>query len=60
MVERVIRTLIEQCLNRHHFESLQHGSREKRDWIDFYKQRRRNQVLEMKTPAEGFKINRTT
>jgi hypothetical protein len=29
MVERVIRTLKEQCVHRHRFESLQHGRRQR-------------------------------
>uniref|UniRef100_UPI000424A9EC integrase core domain-containing protein n=2 Tax=Pandoraea TaxID=93217 RepID=UPI000424A9EC len=33
MVERVIRTLKEQCAHRHRFETLQHASRVIGDWI---------------------------
>ncbi|ARU21850.1 hypothetical protein RSSE_c1430 [Ralstonia solanacearum] len=36
MVERVIRTLKEQCVHRHRFETLQHASRAIADWIQFY------------------------
>lgn len=36
MVERVIRSLKEQCVHRHRFESLQHASRVISDWISFY------------------------
>ena len=36
MVERVIRTLKEQCVHRHRFETLQHASRVIGDWISFY------------------------
>ncbi|MCU9952233.1 MULTISPECIES: integrase core domain-containing protein [Burkholderia] len=35
MVERVIRTLKEQCVHRHRFEILQHVSRVIADWIQF-------------------------
>lgn len=35
MVERVIRTLKEQCAHRHRFETLQHASRVIGDWIQF-------------------------
>jgi putative transposase len=35
MVERVIRTLKEQCTHRHRFETLQHASRVIGDWIQF-------------------------
>ncbi|HBP30905.1 MAG TPA: IS3 family transposase [Advenella kashmirensis] len=40
MVERVIRTLKEQCVHRHRFETLQHASRVIGDWIRFYNHRR--------------------
>jgi putative transposase len=40
MVERVIRTLKEQCAHRQKFETLQHASRVMGDWIQFYNQRR--------------------
>ena len=56
MVERVIRTLKEQCVHRHRFENLQHASRVISDWISFYNQRRPHQALGMKTPVEAFKL----
>ena len=33
MVERVIRTLKDQCVHRHRFETLQHANRVIADWI---------------------------
>ena len=56
MVERVIRTLKEQCVHRHRFESLQNASRVIADWIGFYNNRRPHQALGMKTPAEAFAL----
>ncbi len=56
MVERVIRTLKEQCVHRHRFESLQHASRVLADWIQFYNHRRPHQALGMKTPAEAYAL----
>lgn len=56
MVERVIRTLKEQCVHRHRFESLQNATRTIGDWIHFYNTRRPHQALGMKTPAEAFKL----
>ena len=56
MVERVIRTLKEQCVHRHRFESLQHASRVIADWIQFYNHRRPHQALGMKTPAEAYAL----
>lgn len=40
MVERLIRTLKEQCVHRHHFETQQHAMRLLSDWIRFYNHRR--------------------
>lgn len=56
LVERVIRTLKEQCAHRHRFESLQHASRVIGDWIQFYNHRRPHQALAMKTPAEAYAL----
>ncbi len=56
MVERVIRTLKEQCAHRYRFETFQHASRIIGDWISFYNQRRPHQALNMKTPAEAFAL----
>ena len=56
MVERVIRTLKEQCVHRHRFETLQHASRVIADWISFYNTRRPHQALGMRTPAEAFAL----
>jgi len=56
MVERLIRTLKEQCVYRHRFETLQHASRVIGDWIRFYNTRRPHQALGMKTPAEAYAL----
>ncbi|WP_370262321.1 integrase core domain-containing protein [Limnobacter sp.] len=40
IVERVIRTLKEQCVHRHRFEAIQHASRVNGDWIRFYNTQR--------------------
>ena len=56
IVERVIRTLKEQCVHRHRFETLQHASRVIGDWIGFYNNQRPHQALGMKTPAETFRL----
>ncbi|MGH8815608.1 MAG: transposase [Achromobacter pestifer] len=56
MVERVIRTLKEQCAHRHRFEAIQHASRVVGDWIRFYNNRRPHQALGMKTPPEAFAL----
>jgi len=36
----MIRTLKEQCIHRHRFETLQHASRVIGDWIQFYNHQR--------------------
>lgn len=56
MVEQVIRTLKEQCVHHHRFESLQHASRAISDWIQFYNYQRPHQALAMKTPAEAYAL----
>ncbi|WP_242611494.1 integrase core domain-containing protein [Kerstersia gyiorum] len=56
MVERVIRTLKEQCAHRHRFETLQHASRVIGDWIRFYNHQRPHQALKMKTPAQAYAL----
>ena len=56
LIERLIRTLKEQCVHRHRFETLHHASRVISDWIDFYNRRRPHQALGMKTPAETFAL----
>jgi len=56
MVERVIRTLKEQCVHRHRFESQQHATRVVGDWIQFYNHRRPHQALGMKTPSEAYAL----
>jgi len=56
MVERVIRTLKEQCTHRQRFESIQHASRAISDWITFYNHQRPHQALKMKTPAQAFAL----
>jgi putative transposase len=53
MVERVIRTLKEQCAHRHRFETQQHAARVLSDWIWFYNTQRPHQALGMKTPARA-------
>src|SRR5258708_26589105 len=52
MVERVIRTLKDQCVHRHRFETMQHASRVIADWIGFYNHRRPHQALGMKRSEE--------
>lgn len=56
LVERMIRTLKEQCVHRHRFETLQHASRVIGDWISFYNNQRPHQALGMKTPAAAYKL----
>ena len=56
MVERVIRTLKEQCVHRQRFVNKQHAMRAISDWIQFYNHRRPHQALGMKTPAEAYAV----
>lgn len=56
IVERVIRTLKEQCVHRHRFETIQHASRVIADWIQFYNTQRPHQALGMRTPDEQYQL----
>jgi putative transposase len=56
MVERVIRTMKEQCVDRHRFETQQHAARVLNDWIRFYNTQRPHQALGMKTPARAYEL----
>jgi len=56
MMERLIRSLKEQCVHRHRFESLAHTNRKIGDWIQFYNHKRPHQALAMRTPNEAFKL----
>jgi putative transposase len=56
MIERVIRTLREQCVHRHRFETQQHASRVIGEWIRFYNTRPPHQALGMKTPAMAYAL----
>ncbi|MEM6547748.1 MAG: integrase core domain-containing protein [Pseudomonadota bacterium] len=67
IVERLIRSLKEQCVHRQRFESLAHESRAIRDWTvrhrlapmaadaSLYNHRRPYHALGIKTPAAAFK-----
>jgi putative transposase len=56
MIERVIRTLKEQCVHRHCLETQQHAARVIAEWIRFYNTRRPHQALDMKTPAMAYAL----
>lgn len=52
LIERLIRTLKEQCVHRNRFETLQHASRVIGHWIEFYNRGRPYQSLGMQTPQK--------
>jgi len=56
MVERVIRTLKDQWVHRHRFDTMQHASRVIGGWIRFYNHQRPQQALGMRTPAEVYAL----
>ena len=60
MVERVIRTLKEQCVHRHRFESQVHALRVIGDWISFYTSKRPHQALKMMAPDAAYAATLTT
>jgi putative transposase len=58
VVERVIRTLKEQCVQRHRFETLQQAARVIGVWISFYNHRPSQQTLNIETTDEAFILAR--
>jgi putative transposase len=56
MIERGDRTLTEQCVHRHRFETQRHASPVTGDWIRFYNTRRPHHALGMKTPAMAYAL----
>ena len=56
MVERLIRTIKEQCIWMHNFESLTEARFAIGKWIEFYNNERPHQVFKLKTPAEAYAL----
>ena len=55
MIERLIRTIKEQCVFLHRFESLQDARRILGQWCKHYNNHRPHQALGMKTPSAFYK-----
>lgn len=55
MMERLIRSLKEQCIHHRRFESLANASRVIGDCFRLYNHRRQHHALAMRTPSEAFK-----
>ena len=51
MVERLIRTVKEQCLWLHNFQTLDEARQTLRAWFKYYNEQRPHQALGMKTPS---------
>lgn len=56
MVERLIRTIKEQCIYHHRFESIRNAESIIGSWIKFYNEERPHQSLGMKSPAKSFRL----
>jgi len=56
MIERLFRTMKEQCIWLTRFESLDEARSVIGRWIDWYNHQRPHQALGMKTPAEMYKL----
>ena len=59
MAERVIRTLKEQCMHRHRFESQVHALCVIGDWISYYNGKRPHQGVKMMTPDAAHAVTLT-
>ena len=56
MMERMVRSLKEQHIHGHRFESLAFASRAIGDWIQFYNHKRPHQAFAMQTQNEAFRL----
>ena len=56
MVERLIRSVKEQCLWLHNFESLEEARQALRAWFGYYNDHRPHQALNMKTPRLMYQL----
>jgi putative transposase len=56
MVERLIRTVKEQCLWLHNFNSLDEARQALKKWFRYYNEQRPHQALGMKTPREIYQL----
>lgn len=56
MVERLIRSVKEQCLWLHNFASLDEARKALGAWFRYYNEQRPHQALGMKTPRETYKL----
>lgn len=56
MIERLFRTMKEQCIWLTRFESLDEAKSAIGRWVDWYNHQRPHQALKMRTPAETYKL----
>ena len=56
MVERLIRSVKEQCLWLHNFASLEEARQALGAWFRYYNEQRPHQALGMKTPREVYQL----
>jgi putative transposase len=56
MVERLIRSVKEQCLWLHNFASLDEARQALGAWFKYDNEQRPHQALGMKTPRETYKL----
>jgi len=56
MVERLIRSVKEQCLWLHNFDSLEEARQALKAWFGYYNDHRPHQALKMKTPRQMYQL----
>jgi len=56
MVERLIRSVKEQCLWLHNFDSLEEARQALKAWFGYYNDQRPHQALKMKTPRQVYQL----
>jgi len=57
MVERLIRTVKEQCIHLHSFNSIEQARETLSKWFKFYNEQRPHQALKMKTPKQAYELH---
>jgi len=56
MIERFFRTIKEECIWHHNFQSLKEANEIIGEWIRFYNRERKHSALQYKTPSEVFRL----
>ena len=56
MIERLFRTMKEQCIWLHNFKSIEEAQTVIGQWVSWYNTQRPHQALKMKTPEQAYQL----